>query len=338
MSNIKQMRKSCWYKGEKKTGTYFRVYISGDIDKIPCKIERKKARKNLSDHDRTLSPFKLEPLGEGDYYGFEIDGNRRFLLQDYTVTHNTALALKMLKNTSDAGVISVFASLDMRRNRLFEKLLYRVSGLPRNELYAKIKNREAGHIFQQVKDEYKNVYFYDRSAPTVDDIRRYILNIEEKTGQKVKLVMIDYFERVNADKSDETAASKEVAGKLQDLLNDLNVCLVTLVQPNKFSLSGGPDTPILNYTAIKGSSYLYQAFRSIISIWRPFFTPQTKDYDKFLQMGILKNDLGELGMFDFGWDGKRGEIWSLTEEEQEELKEALKKKNEAKAAVEGNWE
>jgi ATP-dependent Lon protease len=27
----------------------------------------------------------------GDYYGFEIDGNKRFLLGDYTVTHNTSL-------------------------------------------------------------------------------------------------------------------------------------------------------------------------------------------------------------------------------------------------------
>lgn len=248
----------------------------------------------------------------------------------------TALSLKILENTSKAGVISVFASLDMRRNRLFEKLLYRVSGLPRDKLYEKIKNNEAGDIFKIIKEKYKNVYFYDRSCPTVDDIRSYINDIEDETGQKVKLVMVDYFERVNADKSDETAASKEVAGKLQDLVNDLNVCLITLVQPNKFSLGGGPDTPILNYTAIKGSSYLYQAFRSIISIWRPFFTPETKDNDKYLQMAILKNDLGELDVFHFGWDGKRGEIWGLLDEEIEEMNELLDKKNQAKKAKESD--
>lgn len=242
----------------------------------------------------------------------------------------TALSLKILKNTSDAGVVSVFASLDMRRNRLFEKLLYRVSGLSREALYAKIQNNEAGDIFAQVREEYKNVFFYDRSCPSVEDIRRYINSIEEQTGKKVKLVMVDYFERVNADKSDETAASKEVAGKLQDLVNDLNVCLITLVQPNKFSLSGGPDTPILNYTAIKGSSYLYQAFRSIISIWRPFFTPEMKNDDKYLQMAILKNDLGELEMFNFGWDGKRGEIWGLGEEGQAHLEKLLDAKDEKK--------
>jgi superfamily II DNA or RNA helicase len=34
-------------------------------------------------------------LDEDDYYGFEIDGNRRFLLGDFTVAHNTVMALKI---------------------------------------------------------------------------------------------------------------------------------------------------------------------------------------------------------------------------------------------------
>lgn len=35
----------------------------------------------------------IEPLDIDDYYGFEIDGNRRFMLGDFTVTHNTMLAI-----------------------------------------------------------------------------------------------------------------------------------------------------------------------------------------------------------------------------------------------------
>lgn len=246
----------------------------------------------------------------------------------------TALALSILKNTSKAGVVSVFASLDMHRNRLFEKLLYKTSGLSRDDLYKKIKEGNAGPIFEKVREEYKNVYFYDRSAPTVDNIREYINQVQEQTGKKVKMVMLDYFERVNSDKSEDTAASKEVAGKLQDLVNDFDICMVTLVQPNKFALASGPDSPITNYTAIKGSSFLYQSFRSIISIWRPFFNPEWSEYDKFLQMAILKNDLGELDMFNFGWHGKKGEIWELAQEGEEELERLMKMKNSAKSKVE----
>lgn len=252
----------------------------------------------------------------------------------------TALALEILKNTSKSGIISVFASLDMHRNRLFEKLLYKTTGLSRGDLYAKIQAGEIENITRKIKEDYANVWFYDRSCPTVGDIREYIEEVEAETGKKVKLVMLDYFERVNSDKSEDTAASKDIAGQLQDLVNDFNVAMVTLVQPNKFSLGSGPDKPIKSYTAIKGSSFLYQSFRSIISIWRPFFTPETADKDKFLQMAILKNDLGQLGVFNFAWEGKRGEIREVTEEEQAELDYLLeeKKRLESDGKSTGEWE
>ena len=39
-----------------------------------------------------LDPIEVEALQDGDYYGFEIDGDRLFLLGDFTVTHNTMMA------------------------------------------------------------------------------------------------------------------------------------------------------------------------------------------------------------------------------------------------------
>jgi hypothetical protein len=38
-----------------------------------------------------VSELKISYKGKGEYFGFEIDGNRRFLLEDGTVTHNTSL-------------------------------------------------------------------------------------------------------------------------------------------------------------------------------------------------------------------------------------------------------
>jgi len=42
------------------------------------------------EHMEQLS-FTADPIGEGDYYGFMVDGDGRFLLGDFTVTHNSAL-------------------------------------------------------------------------------------------------------------------------------------------------------------------------------------------------------------------------------------------------------
>jgi len=43
-----------------------------------------------------LYRFAIDELDVDEYYGFEIDGNRRFVLGDYTVTHNTVMALKIM--------------------------------------------------------------------------------------------------------------------------------------------------------------------------------------------------------------------------------------------------
>jgi hypothetical protein len=226
-------------------------------------------------------------------------------------------------------VISVFASLDMHRNRLFEKLLYKASNQSREKIYEDFKQDKEEEYLDVISRDYGNVWFYDRSSPTVADIREYILEVQRKTGKRVRFLMLDYFERVNSDKSEDTSASKDISGKLQDLVNDLDIALITLVQPNKFSLGGGPDTPIKSYTSIKGSSFLYQSFRSIVSIWRPFYTPEWSHLDNYMQMAILKNDLGEIGMETFGWRGKTGDIYELTQTEKEIFEKLLEEKNNA---------
>jgi ATP-dependent Lon protease len=38
-----------------------------------------------------VTGIKIVPKGHGDYYGFELNGNHRYLLGNFTVTHNTSL-------------------------------------------------------------------------------------------------------------------------------------------------------------------------------------------------------------------------------------------------------
>ena len=71
------------------SGKYWRVYISGDLHLIPTKIKRKQAPKHTRTTDVLCSSIKVRKLNRDKYYGFEIDGNRRFLLSDFTVVHNT---------------------------------------------------------------------------------------------------------------------------------------------------------------------------------------------------------------------------------------------------------
>ena len=54
-----------------------------------------------------MYPLEITPLHENDYYGFEIDGNRRFVLGDFTVTHNTIMALNICSRLSRKTLILV---------------------------------------------------------------------------------------------------------------------------------------------------------------------------------------------------------------------------------------
>jgi superfamily II DNA or RNA helicase len=84
---------------------YFRVCISGNVEDIPCRIPRKKANVRRQKKSVLRTGIRLEPIGEGDYFGFEIDGDRLFLLGDFTVTHNTVTLADIVRDHNGASAV-----------------------------------------------------------------------------------------------------------------------------------------------------------------------------------------------------------------------------------------
>ena len=74
-------------------GTYYHCNINGPVEEVPCRVERKKATPRLQKKDHLVTGISVKSVGDGEYFGFEIEGpDRLFLLGDFTVTHNTAIA------------------------------------------------------------------------------------------------------------------------------------------------------------------------------------------------------------------------------------------------------
>lgn len=70
---------------------YKRVSISGDCSVIPVRIARKRAEPRQQVKDVLKCGFEVIPLdGVHPYYGFTLDGDQRYLMADFTVTHNSA--------------------------------------------------------------------------------------------------------------------------------------------------------------------------------------------------------------------------------------------------------
>lgn len=82
--------KSCQKRDQDgRGGEYFRVHISGDTEVIPVRIPRKKAQPRMQKKDVKKLGFSIEPIGNGDFFGFSLTGDHLYLSADFIVHHNT---------------------------------------------------------------------------------------------------------------------------------------------------------------------------------------------------------------------------------------------------------
>jgi len=102
---LKFLAKSLGYFAQTKikivnSTAYYITIISGAYD-VPSLLTRKQSDKpgsatspitgHIREADCLKVKFAVIPKGEGDFYGFELNGNHRFLLKDFTVSHNTVM-------------------------------------------------------------------------------------------------------------------------------------------------------------------------------------------------------------------------------------------------------
>ena len=102
----KNKKNTTWtYKGIKKTGKAWRINIMGeDIEKIPTLCLRKRASKRISAKNVLVTAIdNILICKQEKYYGFELDGNGRFLLGDFSVTHNSTLIGTLISGEKDNG-------------------------------------------------------------------------------------------------------------------------------------------------------------------------------------------------------------------------------------------
>lgn len=79
-------------------GTYYRITISGRTTMIPCRVPRRQAAPRIANKNVLNVGISVECIGYGEYFGFALEGpDRLFVLGDFTVTHNTEVAIYLMK-------------------------------------------------------------------------------------------------------------------------------------------------------------------------------------------------------------------------------------------------
>lgn len=95
-------------------GVYHSINISGDLDIIPTKVERRKAKERKQIKSVLRTGFWIKEIGVGEWYGFKVDKDERFLLGDFTITHNSGktATLKELCNRTPVGTSCLFMAFN----------------------------------------------------------------------------------------------------------------------------------------------------------------------------------------------------------------------------------
>lgn len=114
------------FDGGKKPYQY-RVEISGDCEMIPCRSKIYTAAKKQKKRDLFCTSFVIREHCYGEYFGFTVDKDNRYLLDDFTVTHNcgktimfSSVAKRIVK---DGGKVLIVAHRGDLLEQAQDKLL-----------------------------------------------------------------------------------------------------------------------------------------------------------------------------------------------------------------------
>lgn len=210
------------------TDTYYRLRFGGNnLEDIPVKIARKQAIKPKYNSSWRLMPITIVEDKVDDYYGFELSGDGLFLLEDFTVTHNTTLLSSMIVKWVLDGTHVVVISNEIRYEDIIFKLYAQMVGV---DVSAKRRNtltdvdRKKLLIAKHFLQESKNLRVVKGAIKDVAQVASFI-------DEKTEVLAIDgaYLMSKSPDWKDLTS----VSNTLRTISNNSGVAIVGVIQANR---------------------------------------------------------------------------------------------------------
>jgi replicative DNA helicase len=256
------------------------VRIYGDLDQIPVRVARKKANPWASPVDWRQTGISVEFDQVDDYYGFEIDGNRLFLLQDMTVTHNTAFVVSAMRNAAVEfkRPVAIF-SLEMSSLQLVNRLISAEAELDSDKIK---KGTLADHEWQQLNHKITDlsaapIYIDDTPALSIRELRTKCRRL--RSQKDVQLIIVDYLQLMSGN-TDGRGGNREqeiasISRALKGIAKELNVPVLALSQLSRsVETRGGEKRPQLSDLRESGS--IEQDADMVIFLYRPSTTASTR--------------------------------------------------------------
>ncbi|UOQ77597.1 replicative DNA helicase [Hymenobacter sp. 5516J-16] len=272
----------------------YRVRIYGDINRVPVRVARKQAQPWASKVDWRMTGISVEADGEDDYYGFSIDGNRLFLLQDMTVTHNTAFVVSAMRNAAVEfkKPVAIF-SLEMSSLQLVNRLISAEAELDSEKIK---KGNLADYEWAQLNHKISAlssapIYIDDTPGLSIRELRTKCRRL--KAHHDIQMIIIDYLQLMTGNTDGKGGGNREqeiasISRALKGIAKELNVPVLALSQLSRsVETRGGDKKPQLSDLRESGS--IEQDADMVIFLYRPEYYKITED-----EMGNPTQGTGEV--------------------------------------------
>ena len=233
----------------------YRLRIVGDLDRIPTKIARKQARPLKAKREVLHTGIQVEADKVDDYYGFEIDGNKLFLLEDMTVTHNTSFALNIVQNLLDKGKGVAFFSLEMPAEQLMLRLLSIKTSIGLQKLRVGDMNDDQWSRLNVAVEQMQHTKLFvdDHGSLNINQLRSKLRKLKSKHPE-IELCVVDYIQIMSGTGTkDRHLEVSEMSRGLKMLARELEMPIVALSQLNRGLESRNDKRPMLSDIRESGS-------------------------------------------------------------------------------------
>lgn len=262
---MKKTIKTCTNNGV--VGEYYRGFVAGDIASIPLRCKRKQVPAEYRRIKNALNQrFDIEPIGEGDYYGFTVDGDSLYVLGNFCVTHNSLLGFTYVKETIEKGKPVIWVNLDMPKDQIKAKLAACISGVPQDDIQKHgVKTEDdRGRVIRAygLLREYCTLLHFPAHTPW-ERIRGQLVKAIRKTGASA--VFIDHFTQIGREKSygqRDDSQYAYISTSIKNVAQTYGVAVCLLVQINR---SGATGEPGLHELVATGS--LEQDATGVVTLW-----------------------------------------------------------------------
>jgi replicative DNA helicase len=273
----------------------YRVRFFGNLDTIPTKIKRKQARPLKAVADWRVTGITVEFDKEDDYYGFEIDGNHLFLLEDMTVTHNTAFTLSIARNAAvEFGKAIAFFSLEMSAVQLVNRLISAETGIAADKLKkGTLEDYEWTQLSEKVERLAEaKIFIDDTPAINIFELRAKCRRL--KMQHDIQLIVVDYLQLMSGSTGEKTRASGNreqeismISRSLKSIAKELNVPVIALSQLSRaVETRGGDKRPMLSDLRESGS--IEQDADMVIFLYRPEYYGFDQDEEGNSSRGVAE--------------------------------------------------